>query len=302
MMIPRQFRIPAFALAFLVSLFLSAPGASASRLAESLPPLEEDTFVFYVWSDTHFDGRDHVGLRDDAVDDMNRLAEEHLPAGYGLCDPVAFVLHAGDITANAREEMWQNDDGHTDNDFLSCISRLNWPVFEVSGNHDADGGRPYILQGIAERHGEQSYSFEYGGVHFIGLGLTRGAPRPDSEELAWLEEEMKGIDKSTPIILWQHFNFNDDAAWDPFYQAISEHNIALLIHGHTHRHNRYRWRGMDVWDAGHNDGRVNAWSTIPSTISVMKVENGRLFASHYITTEDRWDTTFMLDKPLHEDE
>ena len=149
----RTVRFAAVAAGVLLGLFVFAVRASGSELAESLPPFEGDGFCFYVWSDTHFDGRDHEGLRDDAVNDMNRLAGKHFLSGYGLCEPVVFVIHPGDVTTNARAEMWQNEDGYTDNDFLSCAGRLQWPVFEVLGNHDADGARTCIAEAIVQRHG-----------------------------------------------------------------------------------------------------------------------------------------------------
>jgi predicted phosphodiesterase len=284
--------------ALLFAALLAAATGAASELAKSLPPLEGDSFCFFVWSDTHFDGRDHAGLRDDAVNDMNRLAGQHLVAGYGVCEPVAFVIHTGDITTNARDDMWKNENGHTDDDFLSCAGRLDYPVFECLGNHDADGGRTCVVDAVTERHGGTSYSFDYGGIHFVGLGLTNGAPKPDSEELAWLKQDLSAVNKSTPVILWEHFPLEDQPAWDAFHQAISEHNVVLILHGHTHQHKRYKWRGIDVWDAGHNDGRVNSWSSDPKTISAIRIEGNRLRAVHYITTQDTWETTYMLDKPI----
>lgn len=258
----------------------------------------EEPFSFYFWTDTHFDGMGGGALRDDAVDDMNRLAGVPMPAGYGTVAHAAFVLHGGDITANARPEMWENDNDSTGDDFLSCTRRLDFPVYVVRGNHDADGGRTCIADAVRERHGALSYSFDHEGIHFVGLDFPDRPAPAGSAELTWLAEDLAAVGPDTPVIIWQHRPLTGDASWNAFHEVVSGYNIVLLLHGDSHRHRRYRWRGFDAWDGGHNDGRVNSWSDDPSTVSVFRVGDGVLRGARYLTVEDRWETTYMLEKPL----
>lgn len=259
---------------------------------------EDEPFGFYFWSDTHFDAAGDGALRDDAVADMNELVGRSMPAGYGTVENAAFVLHGGDVTTNARPQMWENDNEATGDDFVSCARQLACPVHVVRGNHDADGGRTWIADAIQERHGGLCYSFDHGGIHFVGLDFPDTPAPAGSPELAWLTKDLAGVGTETPVIIWQHRPLTEDARWDPFHDVIEAYNIVLLLHGDSHQHKRYLWRGFDAWDGGHNDGRENSWSNDPSAISVFRVEDGILHGAHYLTVENRWETTYMMEKPL----
>ncbi len=258
----------------------------------------DGAFTFYFWTDTHFDGADRAGLRADAVADMKRLEGEAFLAGFGRLDDVRFVLHGGDVTTNARPWMWNDDADGSGGSFLRTIRDLPWPVYEVRGNHDADGGRTCVAEAVRERHGNLWYSFDEGGVHFVGLDIVADPPGPGSEQLRWLKTDLESVGPNRPVILWWHIPPADADAWKPLAETLAPYNVVLILHGHTHRHRRYRWHGFDVWDGGHNDGRENAWSGDPSSFSVFRVEDGRLRACHYFNAQDRWETTWMLDKAL----
>jgi predicted phosphodiesterase len=276
----------------IILLSLNISAAAAPLVQDQLINGATD-FCFYVWSDTHFDGAYDGGLRDDAVNDMNRLAGTDATGEFGIIAPVAFTLHVGDITSNTKPETWENENEATDDDFMSCISRLEYPVFEVQGNHDAEGERTCVADGITERHGSPCYSFDYGGVHFVALGF-----KGTKLDFDWLEEDLAGVDEENPVILWQHFTLDDGEHWNRFVEILSGHNVALLIHGHTHDHKIYRWRGFDVLDAGHSDGRVDSWSKDPKVIGIVKIEGDTLRAVYYQTVEDQWDPVYSLEKKI----
>ena len=123
----------------------------------------EEPFSFYFWSDTHFDAAGDGALRDDAVADMIGLVGRSMPAGYGTVENAAFVLHGGDVTTNARPQMWENDNPATGDDFVSCARALACPCTSYaaimtptaggraspmrSGNGTAACATPSIMEG-----------------------------------------------------------------------------------------------------------------------------------------------------------
>ena len=132
----------------------------------------------------------------------------------------------------------------------------------------------------------------------MGLDFPDTPAPAGSPELKWLAEDLAGVGTEAPVIIWQHRPVTEDARWNPFHEVIEGYNVVLLLHGDSHQHKRYRWRGFDAWDGGHNDGRENSWSNDPSAISVFVVEDGVLRGAHYLTVENRWETTYMIEKPL----
>jgi hypothetical protein len=60
--------------------------------------------------------------------------------------------------------------------------------------------------------GPDFYSFSYGGIHFIGLNSVDYNDlwyygNIDSLQLDWIKRDVSGIDKSTPIVTFNHIPF-----------------------------------------------------------------------------------------------
>src|SRR5438270_719171 len=96
------------------------------------------------------------------------------------------------------------------------IKSANKQVFFLPGEHDvadADNGKAYLERYGKNTKGKGWYSFDHGGVHFIGLinvfefqpGFkSAGLAKLGDEQLEWLEKDVKGLSASTPIVLMAH--------------------------------------------------------------------------------------------------
>lgn len=155
-------------------------------------------FTFAIWSDTHFGAYDGGGYRDNAAEDIASLAGQPYPPQIGgTVGPIQFVLVTGDITENTVYSQYQNNNGMTDDDFISCISRwFTIPVYEITGNHDSynEPGATQIRSAIASRHGATSYSFDCHGVHFIGLDGWNSDDDVDGADFAVFQRCLSGPD------------------------------------------------------------------------------------------------------------
>ena len=79
-------------------------------------------------------------------------------------------------------------------------------VFYVPGEHDVigDDGKQYLERYGKEAQGGGWYSFDNKGVHFVGLVnvvnlKAGGLGTLGAEQLEWLENDLKGLNRSTPI-------------------------------------------------------------------------------------------------------
>jgi 3',5'-cyclic-AMP phosphodiesterase len=153
-------------------------------------------FSFAQISDTH------IGFKGEANKDAMGTLQQAIAKIKALKPAPAFLIHTGDIShaqkAGAFDTVAQalTDTG---------VSR----IFYVPGENDvfADGGKEYLGRFAGGRSGWQS--FDYKGVHFIGLinvldYKSGGVGSLGHDQLEWLEDDVEKLGSSTPIVLFAH--------------------------------------------------------------------------------------------------
>ena len=212
----------------------------------------EPAFRFAYVSDTHLYARglDHRFAKATikAVEDVNAL------------DPQPdFVLFGGDLAQLGRPDELTIGQ--------QIIGEIGAPVKMMVGEHDwyLDMGEKW-----REMFGPDHYSFDHKGVHFVvlnsvvekdfwtakgytpeermaivaGLDDNRQSPfEVGEEQRAWLKQDLAGVDRKTPLIVFSHsplyklykpWNFWTDDAED--VQAIlAPFETVSVVHGHTHQ-------------------------------------------------------------------
>jgi 3',5'-cyclic-AMP phosphodiesterase len=192
---------------------------------------------FVQISDSHmgFDkasNPDVVGTLKTAVDKINAL-------------PVApaFILHTGDISHLSKPGEFDTVD-----QMLKAASAKD--VFFVPGEHDVlnDEGKDYLERYGKGTQGSGWYSFDKNGVHFVGLVNVMnlkagGLGSLGTEQLEWLEKDVKHLSKSTPIVVFAHiplWSVYPEWGWgtDDSAQALSylkRFGSVTVLNGHIHQ-------------------------------------------------------------------
>jgi len=247
-------------------------------------------FTFVIWSDPHFGAYDGSGYRDNSAQDIATLAGTAYPTEIGgVVGTIEFVLVPGDITENSYYNQYEDSDGETNDDFISCINRwFTFPTYEITGNHDSwnPPGCDEIRQAIAARHGATSYSFDWQGVHFIGLD---GGPDGDepfgSGALDYLEAHMPTLSTQQAVIVSTHYRaaVSSTSEWDRIYNAVQDHNVILLCHGHDHYPLVGTWQGFDYLVT--SDCKIVHGN---QAFSVVHITDTRLTAIAYDWYSDGW--------------
>jgi Calcineurin-like phosphoesterase len=160
-------------------------------------------FTFLQISDSH------IGFKQPANPHALETLEEAIAKIGALPQKPAFMIHTGDITHLSKPEQFDDAD--------QVIRKAKLDTFYVPGEHDIidEGlGKAYL-----ERYGTRTgakgtgwYSFDQGGVHFVGLVNVAhlkagGMGALGAEQLAWLADDLKGKSTSTPIVLFAHIPF-----------------------------------------------------------------------------------------------
>ena len=161
-------------------------------------PLTHGDFSFVQISDTR------VGFKGEANPDVMGTLQQAIEKINALHPAPAFLLHTGDLTHGQKRGAFDT--------FAEALKGVKVSqVLYVPGEHDvfADGGKEYLTRYGQGTIGNGWQSFDYQGVHFIGLvnvlnfkaaGLGSLGP----EQLDWLKNDVERLSSSTPIVVFTH--------------------------------------------------------------------------------------------------
>jgi 3',5'-cyclic AMP phosphodiesterase CpdA len=123
-------------------------------------------------------------------------------------------------------------------------------IFYVPGEHDVlNGNNKFYMDRFGKgTNGDGWYSFDYNGVHFIGLvnvlnTSEGGLGVLGADQLVWLEKDLKPLSNSTPIVVFAHIPLWAIYPLWGWSTKDSEQAISLLrrfgsvsvLNGHIHQ-------------------------------------------------------------------
>jgi 3',5'-cyclic-AMP phosphodiesterase len=155
-------------------------------------------FSFVQISDTH------IGFKADANPDPGATLQVALDKIAALPNKPAMMIHTGDVTHLSKPEQFDTAD--------QLLKGAKLDAHFVPGEHDVigDDGKMYFARFGAKGAAEGGwYSFDQGGVHFVGLmnvigfGPATGGTL-GKDQLEWLAKDLKGKSASTPIVVMAH--------------------------------------------------------------------------------------------------
>ena len=192
-----------------------------------------------------------------------------------MARPIA-VLLAGDLTDTAEYFNWNGywfgwwRSGFRSDYGFAGEGRLPYPIFEAYGNHDITNGRSLVTDNIRRRNqhrlglnlsssGLQS-SWDWGGIHFINLGLYPGERKEAHGSLDFLKSDLASLSNPRqPLVLFHQYGFDwfstmedwwTDSERDAYFETIKTYNVAAIFTGHWHAPGRILWNGLPAYTVG----------------------------------------------------
>ncbi len=185
----------------------------------------------------------HMGFAKPANPDVTATLQAAIDKINALPVPPAFLLHTGDISHLSKPAEFDMVD-----QVLKSANAKD--VFFVPGEHDVlnDEGQQYRERYGSGTLGAGWHSFDKNGVHFVGLVNVMnlkagGLGSLGSEQLEWLEKDVKHLSKSTPIVVFAHiplWTVYPEWGWgtDDSAQALSylkKFGSVTVLNGHIHQ-------------------------------------------------------------------
>ena len=185
----------------------------------------------------------HMGFNKPANPDVTGTLKAAVDKINGLATPPEFLLHTGDISHLSKPEEFDTVD-----QILKGASAKD--VFFVPGEHDVlnDEGQQYLDRYGKGTKGAGWYSFDKKGVHFIGLVnvlnlKAGGLGTLGHEQLEWMEDDVKRLKSSTPIVVFAHiplWSVYPEWGWgtEDSAQALAylkKFGSVTVLNGHIHQ-------------------------------------------------------------------
>ena len=166
-------------------------------LGEALAAAPTDALTFVQISDSH------IGFNKDANPDPNGTLQAALDRIAKLPKKPAMMLHTGDVSHLSKPAEFDAA--------AQLLKGARLDIHYVPGEHDVigDDGKEFFARFAKEANTGGWYSFDQGGVHFIGLNNVQNFEKNGSggfgaEQLDWLDKDVKGRSASTPIVVFTH--------------------------------------------------------------------------------------------------
>ena len=184
----------------------------------------------------------HMGFNKPANPDVAGTLKAAVDKIDALKTPPQFLLHTGDISHLSKPEEFDNVD--------QILKGTGKEVFFVPGEHDVlnDDGAQFRERYAKGSKGAGWYSFDQKGVHFIGLVNVMnlkagGLGTLGHEQLEWLEDDVKHLKHSTPIVVFAHiplWSVYPEWGWgtEDSAQALAylkKFGSVTVLNGHIHQ-------------------------------------------------------------------
>jgi 3',5'-cyclic AMP phosphodiesterase CpdA len=217
---------------------MSGGAASSLLLGSCAEAKPMSGFSFVQISDSH------IGFNKPPNPDARATFREAVAKLKALPVKPDFVIHTGDVSQLSRENEFDDAD--------QILKESGLEAFHVPGEHDVldddQPGKAFLARNGKGTKGDGWYSFDHKGVHFVALVnvlslKAGGAGSLGADQLAWLEQDLKGRPSSTPIVVFAHVPLwtvykewgwgTDDA--EQALKLLNRFGSVTVLNGHIHQ-------------------------------------------------------------------
>jgi len=183
----------------------------------------------------------HMGFNKPANTDVAATLQAAVDRINSLDQRPEFIIHTGDLSHQSKAAEF---------DTMDQILKSAHPkqIFYVPGEHDTsvDDGKQYLERYGKDTKGRGWYSMDHKGVHFVGLVNVmqlEGMGQLGDEQLAWLEDDLRAVSASTPIVVFAHiplWAIYPEWGWgtkdsEQAFSYLKRFGSITVLNGHIHQ-------------------------------------------------------------------
>jgi Icc protein len=183
----------------------------------------------------------HIGFKNAPNADTQGTLREAVERVTQLKGDAALLIHTGDVSQLSRADQFDTAE--------QIIRGAGLETHYVPGEHDVlDEDGKSFFERFTKGADKGYYSFDQQGVHFVGLNNVQnlkagGLGNLGHEQLAWLEQDLRGRPGSQPIVVFAHvplWTVYQEWGWgtDDGAQALAylrRFGSVTVLNGHIHQ-------------------------------------------------------------------
>ena len=210
-------------------------GVPRSALIGSAAAAETKDFSFVQISDSH------IGFANAPNTDTPGTLREAITRVGAIKGDASLMIHTGDVSHLSKDAQFDTAQ--------QIIGEAGLETHYVPGEHDVlvDDGRGFFAR-FTKAGPRGWYSFDQGGVHFVGLNNVQnlkagGMGSLGADQLAWLKDDLQARSASQPIVVFAHVPLwtvyaewgwgTDDGA--AALSLLSRFGSVTVLNGHIHQ-------------------------------------------------------------------
>ena len=185
----------------------------------------------------------HIGFHHEANPNVLGTLTQAIGRINALPVAPSFLLHTGDVSHLSKPEQF-------DTAQQAFKSIKTDQIFYTPGEHDTigDDGAEFFKRFGRGSSGKGWYSFDYKGLHAIGLvnvlDFKQGSMTSlGDEQLEWVEKDLKHVSSSTPVLVFAHiplWTVYEPWGWgtadsERLYGYLRRFGSVTLLNGHIHQ-------------------------------------------------------------------
>jgi outer membrane protein assembly factor BamB len=208
----------------------AASMAPLAKYASALPSLAPPSFSFAFFSDTHVSIKRNVEECRSMLQEMKDL-------------PFDFAVNGGDVT----EAGW----GVEVDSYVPLLKEVPFKIHHIPGNHDVRWS-PLGPKIFEEQLGPMHSSFGHKGLHFVLLDSSVPLEHWghfESEQLRWLEEDLKKVGRETPVMVFTHHWIGREGVMadneEELLRVLEPYNVKMVFNAHGHSDLLWTWDGLN---------------------------------------------------------